>query len=233
MSGGEGVWDEVGWGSGEVPQPDQHWLIPYSQGHCAGITHHSQLPSLPTFTPCSCQSLDFHPSARHVLSSGPKPLSSSQGLVGKAQPCQGQASPSSAPCGVWDISVAATFARSGPLSPARDSARGCPWLVGPCVATALGEGACPGQRGCRALMGSMTCSPSTSELPCAVLQGLSGDMPGVTHGAGFPQPALKHQLHHLTGGVLGKSEDAVLSVCWEGQREGHGAAEQSPEEAPG
>lgn len=149
------------------------------------------------------------------------------------RPGQPQLSPSSAPCGVCDVSMAATFARSGPLSPARDSARGCPRLVGPCVATALGEGACPGQRGCRALMDSMTCSPSTSELPCAVLQGLSGDTPGVTHGAGFPQPALKHQLHHLTGGVLGKSEDAILSVCWEGQREGHGAAEQSPEEAPG
>lgn len=105
LSGGDGAWDEVGWGSGEVPQPDQHWLIPYSQGHCAGITHHSQLPSLPAFTPCSCQSLDFHPSARHVLRSGPKPLSSSQVLVGKAQPCQGQASPSSAPAQPRVVSV--------------------------------------------------------------------------------------------------------------------------------
>lgn len=74
------------WGSGEVPQPEQQWLIPHSKGHCAGIMHHSQLPSLPAFTPCSCQSLNFHPS-------GPKPLSSSW----EPRPGQPQLSP------VWGV----------------------------------------------------------------------------------------------------------------------------------
>lgn len=162
---------------------------PTLQGSLCCCDAPSQLPSLPAFTPCSCQSLDFHPSARHVLCSGPRPLSRSQELVEMAQPCQGQANPSSVLCGEWDISAAATFAHSGPLSPSRGSTRECPQLVGPCVAPALGEGACPGQRDCRALMGSIICSPSTMELPCAVLQGLFGDKPGVTHWAGFPQCA--------------------------------------------
>lgn len=102
---------------------------------------------------------------------------------------------------------------------------------GPLCGLSLEEGACPGQRGCSALMGSMIRTPSTLELPCAVLQGLFGDKPAVTHWAGFPQHALKHQLHHFVGGVLRKSGDTVLPVCWEGQKEAHGAVGASPEEA--
>lgn len=39
-------WEEVGWGSREVPWLEQQWLIPRGEGRCAGTMHRSRLPCL-------------------------------------------------------------------------------------------------------------------------------------------------------------------------------------------
>lgn len=132
------------------------------------------------------------------------------GATGKAllRQCWSQTSPIF--CGVWDESVPPTSASPGPLSPPEGTRSGnADSLLVSCVLSALRGDTCSGRRGWRSPLGSMSCF----HIRTAVLQSFLKNKPGLTHRAGFPQPALRHQLHHFTGDVFWNSEDTVLSLA--------------------
>lgn len=142
------------------------------------------------------------------------------GAVGKAKPCQGR---DGARCSdTWDVSSASHICSlTAIVTIRRDLVRQCPQLAGPLCALSPRRRCVSRKEGLKTPAGCVLCSPSTSGL----LQEFFVDKPGLTGWAGFPQPALGHQLQYFIE-VFWKPEDTVLSPTLVGHH--HSLPKPSP-----
>lgn len=181
-----------------------------------GLLHWHHAPLLAPLPACLYSFTDAKswisilvPSMTYAVARGHSPAHGSC-WEGKVSPRQGWSQPRPICCGVWDVSVPPTSAHSRPLSPPGGTQPGMACWAAVCpqhlqeIPVQDREAEEPSWAVCSALLPHQVCL-------CAVIQEFFGDEPGMTHWAGFPQPALRHQLHHFIEGVFWKPEDTVLS----------------------